>query len=346
MNKNDTRLADWAVKLVETEYSSDVCLLLEHNSLKLDRDMSAKTFSFYIPATNRAYGLARTFIIDGIGYDLFPRSWEQVENIADVKDYNTTCLADAEILWARSDEDRQRFISLQARLQANLQNPQYMWERAVKWFDFAKDIFAMETVFEERLYKVRENAGHICDLLSNAVAIVNLRYFKHGQTNQLQELERMEKVPAGFILLYKDIIAQPSPETQKRLCAQMIFCVKDFLDGQNKNTAPQSPPDFTELAAWYQELCYTWRRVYHWCGQNDPINAYVWCSMLQNEVDEWGAKFGITETDILSSFNVGDLTPFRKRAEEVEQNFRKAIEDSGVRIDEYKNIDDFLNANS
>lgn len=48
MNKNDTRLADWAIKKVETEYRDDVCLLLEHKTLKLEKDMDATTFSFYI----------------------------------------------------------------------------------------------------------------------------------------------------------------------------------------------------------------------------------------------------------------------------------------------------------
>ena len=344
MNKNDTRLVDWAIKKVESEYSDDVCLLIEHKTLKLERDMKAKTFSFYIPATNRANGLAKTFIIDGIGYDLFPMSWERIESMADVKEYNTTCLADSEILWARSGEDRQRFISLQARLKANLQNPQYMLERAVKWHDYAKDIF-QDSLFEERLYKVREYAGHICDLLSIAVVFVNLCYFKHGQTNQIQEIDRMEKVPQGFAELYQKIIAEPSPDEQKRLCYKMIMITKAFLDTQNVSATPKSPPDYTELAAWYQELCYTWRRVYHWCDMNDPVNAYIWCCMLQNETDEWGAKFNITDTDIMSSFNAADLAEFRKRAESVERNFRQAIEGNGVKIDEYKTVEDFLKIN-
>ena len=346
--KKGADLADWAIKKVQSEYANDVCLLLEHRTLKLEKDMEDTAFSFYIPATNRANGLARTFIINGIGYDLFPMSWERIENMADVKDYNTTCLADAEILWARSDEDKQRFISLQKRLQANLQNPQYMCERAVKWLDFAKSIYQDDVLFEEKLYKVRENAGHICDLLSIAVAFVNLRYFTHGQTNQIQELSKMEKVPQGFVKLYRDIITEPLPDVQKRLCHELITMTKEFLDVQDKSRAlqvPQSAPDFTELASWYQELCYTWRRVYHWCNENDPVNAYIWCCNLQTEVDEWGTKFGIVDIDIFGSFNANDLTAFRKRAEEVEQNFRQAIQKSGVELDEYKTIDEFLKAN-
>ena len=344
MSKPDTRLADWAVKKIESEYRSDVCLLLEHKTLKLEKDMEADTFSFYIPATNRANGLARTFIISGIGYDLFPMTWERIERMADVKEYNTTCLADATILWARTDEDRQRFTSLQARLKANLQNPQYMQERAEKWFDIVKEIF-QDTLFEDKLSKVRENAGYICDLLSIAVAFVNQSYFSHGQTNQLSILANMGKTPQDFTKLYEAIIKESSPDEQKRLCKIIINNTKTFLDEQEKIYVNSAAPDFSELASWYQELCYTWRRVYYWCDQGDPINAYIWCCNLQNEVDEWGAKFNITDTDIFSSFKTNDLPGFRKRAEQVEDLFRNAIAANDIVLDEYKTVEDFLEVN-
>jgi len=339
-----TNLNEWAIQKIESEYKNDICLLLEHKTLKLEKDMEKAAFSFYIPATNRANGLARTFIIDGVGYDLFPMSWERIERMADVKDYNTTCLADSSILWANSKKDRQRFISLQARLQANLRNPQYMLERAEKWIETVKDIY-QDTLFEEKLYKVRENAGYICDLLALAVAFVNQRYFTHGQTNQLNELSEMKNIPDNFIERYRNVIIEQSPDVQKQLCYDLIKNTKAFLDEQKKSVYTVEFPDFTELASWYQELCYTWRRVYHWCDENEPINAYIWCCMLQNEVNEWGAKFGILDIDILGSYKYDNLVELRKQAEVVEQNFKQAIEKSGVKLDEYKTVGDFLKNN-
>ncbi|MCL2361616.1 MAG: hypothetical protein FWC73_07375 [Defluviitaleaceae bacterium] len=344
MSKSSTQLADWAVRKIESEYANDICLLLEHNALKLERDMGDKTFSFYIPATNRANGLAKTFIIGGIGYDLFPMSWETIESMADVKHYNTTCLGNAQILWARRDEDRQRFESLQARLKANLQNPQYMLERGKKWLGTVVEIF-QDTLFEERVYKVRENASYICDLLAIAVAFANRQYFPHGQTNQLKEIANMKNIPNNFAGLYGDIIAESCPDAQKRLCYKLIKSTKSFYENLEKPIASTGSPDFTELANWYQELCYTWRRVYHWCNENDPINAYIWCGMLQDEVGQWGKKFGIVDIDIMSSYDANNLDALHKRAEIVEQSFRKAIENNGVVIDEYNTIEEFLKAN-
>jgi len=343
MSKNDTRLDDWAISKIEANFNDDVCLLIGHNALNLETDMSVRSFSYYIPATNKANGLARTFIINSRGYDLFPMSWERIELMADVKDYNTTCLAKGEILWARSEEDRQRFISLQERLQANLKNPAHMLERAKSWFNTVKEIY-QDTLFEEKLYKVRENAGHICDLLAIAVAFTNGSYFPHGQTSQLQMLSDMKKLPKDFLKLYRGIMMEEAPDTQKRLCHEIIKNTNIFLDSFIIKEKP-SEPDFSELAVWYQELCYTWQRVYHWCDAADPINAYLWCCMLQSEVEEWGLMFGIDDVDILSAFKENDLAGFRKRAEGVELTFRQAIERSGVILDEYATMEDFLAAN-
>jgi hypothetical protein len=338
-------LADWATGKVESEYKDDVCLLLEHKTLRLDKDQAETSFSFYIPATSRANGLARTFIIDGIGYDLFPVPWERMERIADLGEYNTTILADAEILYARTDDDRQRFMSLRARLRANLQNPHLMYNRALEWLDTAIEVY-QETLFEEALPKVRENAGHICDLLSIAVACVNRRYFKHGRTNQIKELLSMNEVPVGFTDLYERIIRVKTPDEQKRLCHDIIVSSKRFVEQHDGDAARSiSAPDFSELATWYHELSYTWRRINHWCDMNDPVNAYLWCCLLQSEVDKVGAEFGITDLDIFSAFDADNLVAFRKRAESVEQKIVATIEANGVTIESYPSVEEFLKKN-
>ena len=155
----------------------------------------------------------------------------------------------------------------------------------------------------------------------------------------------MTNVPDNFAKLYKSIMTEASPDIQKRLCREILNLISNFLDQQTKPVSSTGPQDFSELANWYQELCYTWRRVYHWCDQGDPINAYLWCCMLQTEVTEWGNRFGITDIDILGAYNPGDLPGFRKRAKTVEESFRKAITGNGVIIDEYPTLADFLKLN-
>jgi hypothetical protein len=201
-------------------------------------------------------------------------------------------------------------------------------------------------LFEGRLFKIRENAGYICDLLSLATALANGSYFRHGQTSQLAELQGMEKIPEGFIELYRDIIAEKSPKRQKELCLRIIKSTKSFLDGCKDEAQPEEKADFSELALWYHELSYTWRRVYYWCDQGDAVNAYVWGCMLQDEVEGTGKTFGITGIDILGSFDAGDLPRYKKRAESVEQVFIETIKKNGAVIDSYESVEAFLAKNA
>ncbi len=344
MKTTGERLADWAVRKIQSEYPDDVCLLLKHDTLQLECDLDASGFSFYVPATNRAGGLARTFIIDGIGYDLFPMPWDRIERMAQMKEYNTTCLANSTILYARSDEDRRRFEALRAKLTANLQNPVYMRERAGEWLAVAVDLYR-DMLFEPRLYKVRKDAGYIADVLSIAVAFANGRYFRHGQTNQLRELAGMGAVPQGFAPMYEGVVRAKDSGEQLRLCRDMIDATRAFLRPQGEAKG-EAEPDFAELASWYQELCYTWRRVYHWCDAGDPVNAYLWCCLLQDEADRLGVEFGVSPTDILGVFDHNDLTALRRRAQEVERRFIDAIQAHGVAIERYTDLEDFFAKNA
>lgn len=341
----DTRLTDWAVRQIEAGYRDDVCLLLEHKALWLEEERSGTGFGFYIPATSRANGLARTFIIDGIGHDLFPMPWERIEGMADLKDYNTTCLGDSVIVYARSESDRQRFESLQERLAANLKNPHMTHARAVDWLTAAEAIHRHQ-IFEERPGKAREQAGYICNSLFIGITLINGGYYSYGWTDEVAKLKSLQHVPIGFTRLFETIIHEKSIDEQKRLCHEIIESTRAFLAANDPDAVKKAAiPDFTELASWYQELSYTWHRVYHWCDAFDAVNAYLWGCFLQNEVDAVGSEYGLTDLDIMGSFDADDLPTFRKCAKQVEQHFVSAIEANGVTIDSYADIDDFLRRN-
>jgi len=284
MKTVNEKLEQWAVKKIETEFPDDVCLLLDHKTLRLDKDRDSGKVGLesYVPHTTRANGLARTFIIDGIGYDLFPQTWERLEKMADVDHYNLTCLDDAVVVWARSEADRQRFESLQAKLRANLKNPALMAERAHKWVNTAAELFA-DMLFDERARIVRQNAGYICDILAVAIAYTNGTFFHHGQTGQLEELRKMSAVPHDFIDVYEQIVFENDLEAQKKLCRRLLCVVKDHL--KSLTSGGQSHKrDVAELASWYHELSYTWRRISHFCEIGDAATAYLWGCMLQEEL--------------------------------------------------------------
>lgn len=346
MKTINDRLADWAITKVEKEFKDDVCLLISHDTLKLEKDASGSSLSYFIPATENAYKLAKTFIINGIGYDLFPMSWERIEGMANLDEYNTSCLSDVKILYCRNSEDEKRFTALQEKLQENLQNQEFMFKKSLEKMNVAMELY-QTLVFEESIGKVRKGAGYIADFLSIAVAFVNQTYFKNGQTNQISDLLGMKSIPENFIELYKAIVKADSADELKKLCYLIIYNTRKFLNAKKeKSESPVCNHNFGDLANWYQELCYTWRRIYHWCEQNDAVKSFIWGCGLQYELDVVKEEFGLDDMDLLGEFNANDLSSFSKRAECLEKYIVEKINEHGVVLDAYSSVEDFLEKNA
>ena len=346
METVNEKLKQWAIKKIESEFRDDVCLLLEHKLLRLDKDIESGKIGLesYVPNTTRSNALARTFIIDGIGYDLFPQTWERLEKMADVNHYNLTCLDNASVTWARSGADRQRFESLQAKLRANLKNPRLMLERAQNWVNTASELFA-DTLFEERTHIIRQNAGYICDLLSIAIAHTNGTYFHRRQIGQPDQLRKMSLIPGNFIGTYEKIICEKNIDMQKKLCHSLLRMTKDHIRVLAQDAEPHKR-SAAELAGWYHELSYTWRRIYHCCETGDAAGAYLWACMLQKELGDVAEEYNAPDIDILGAFDTGNLKAFAEHAAKGERAVIKAIEADGGRIDAYSSIDEFLEKNS
>ncbi len=350
MNTADKLLA-WVLKKIEKEYPEDVALLLGYDLDELEHGANGGPFQYYkgpfdyfVPATEKGCALAKTFIIDGTGYDLYPRSWERVERMANLDDYNTCCLGDATILYSRSQGDRERFLGFQKQLQCNLENPEFMFQKALEKLEVAMNLY-QTMMFEEALGELRMAAGYIADFLSVSVAFVNGTYFKHSQINQLAELEQMKSLPENFIPYYRSIISAGSGDELKNLSHLIIRSTRKFLN-QNRPAAQEAyNQDFQGLADWYQELSYTWRRIDQKCYDKDAQKAFIWGCMLQHELDIVGAEYGLQAMDLLGVYDAADLSALHKRAKELEEYILCEIRGHDVRLASYATVEEFLAEN-
>jgi hypothetical protein len=151
MSSKLSELDNWAITKIKTEYKDDVQLLIGHNSYRLPGDAELAQISFFFPATDKAYELAKTFIIGGIGYDLFPMSWERIERMTELEEDNASCVGDAVILYFRTEQDKERFLELQHRLKEHLSDPQFTLRKALEKVSVAMELY-QTMMFEDELY--------------------------------------------------------------------------------------------------------------------------------------------------------------------------------------------------
>lgn len=86
------KVIEWIMNRVKTEYADDISLVLLYGSyINGTANSKSDVDCYYIPKTERGYDLGTGFTIDGVGYDLFPISWERITRISDLQEYADYC---------------------------------------------------------------------------------------------------------------------------------------------------------------------------------------------------------------------------------------------------------------
>lgn len=344
-NTITAELTRWAVEKIKKEYPQDIALLVGVEGHCVDGDGHGLAFDYFIPATDRGNGLARTFIIDGIGYDLYPRSWERMEKTADLEDTATLCLARARILYCRSREDEERFLALQKKLTDNLKDSAFVYRKALENLDTAMDLYRT-MMFETKSCQIRMAAGYIAHYLILAVTYLNGTYEKCWSDGNIPHLRSLKALPEHFIEYYQAILEAEKDEELKQFSWNFIHTTRAFIAGyRREKEADSGRPDFAGLADWYQEISLWWRRLRYYCRSNNQDAAFVEACNLQSELNVVSREFPLKEMNLLGAYHPSELSALSSRATELEQYVVDEIQSHGVKLNCYDSLEEFLAAN-
>lgn len=352
MKSRNDRIFDWAIKKVKLEYSEDISLLVVYGSyINGTEDPMSDVDFYFIPKNEKANELGRTFIIEGIGYDLFPMMWERIEGLAALNESLTPLLGNVNIAYASSDEDRKRFEKLQGILYRNLTDLSFMHQKAVEKLAQALDAWS-RLVVQSDLCNCRLFAGVILLQLADSVAYQNLTYFKQGLKMQFADLKMMDNLPDDFIKGYEAVIKANTVTEIKERCKKLIASCKDFLDSdietavhypeKDKLVSEPHDTDFHVLAEIYGEIISTFNKVYSSCENNNGILAFISAVCLQQVLNDVVPDIRL---DVLSDYNIADLSRFSASVKSSEAKLVKYITGGGAVIKSYNSVDEFLITN-
>lgn len=342
MSSAANKLTQWVINKIKDEYPDDVALLVAVDGASINGDGHGEPFDYFIPATERGNEMAQTFIIGGVGNDLYPRSWERTELTARLDDPATQCLGKARILYARSKEDEERFGAIRQKLFSNLTDPEFVYKKALENLDVAMDLYRT-MMFEERPYKVRCLAGFIHHYLSISVGCLNGTYQWDYALGVAGEVSRWENLPERFVEYYQAILTATSTGELKSIAHLLISSTRKFIAGYKPSSKGKTEnPNFQWLADWYQELRTTLNRILFYCETGDADSAFRDACIMQNELEIVAEEFGLGEMDLLGCFDSSNLAALSNRALELEKTIVEAIRNQGVAIRQYDTLEAFL----
>ena len=346
MKNIDKELVDWAIQKIEIEYKDDVALLIgQVGGCKIPTDEQNMIFDFFIPSTERGFQMANTFMIEEMGYDLFPISWDRLEGIANIEEPRMIfAFAKGEVIYARTEEDRKRFETIKEQMFERLQDKVLMYGKALEQLETAQEIY-QTMLFEEKFGKLRKAAGGVICFLMSAIASINGTYLESGYMNLTKDLSNMTLQPENFLELFTKLLEAQTADEVRTLAYEMIKATRILMVQHHPSKSKEqekNADNLEELAFWYHEARYTFRRIEYYTSIGAVEDSYLLGCYLQIEFDAIQDDFGLKEMDLMGYFNSKQLSVFAEKAKEIEAYLLSILKENGLIGHMYNDLEEFL----
>lgn len=338
------KIVAWLKNRAKTEYVDDVSLVAIYGShINGTANYKSDVDCYFIPKTPRGELFKADFILAGVGYDIFPITWERLEGIAELNEFLTPLVGDAEIIYCSGVEAEERFHKLQSKLKANLMDDAHIQRTERARCKMAGE-FCSAMRGSQNACEIRKLAGCIIMTLADAVAIHHHNYFHFGLKRQYENLcHDFPDVPKSIAAGYRNVVISDHVEAAADCALNMFEDVCKYLG--LPATLPEESPmasgaerslDGTELAALYEEISSTFNKIYVSCENGDDILAFLSAVCLQLELDEIDTSF-----DLLSNFNYLHLDRLAKTTQNAEDRLVHLIEERGGKIKVFDSFEEF-----
>ena len=301
---------------------------------------------YFVPKTDRGQEFGGQFILQGVGYDIFPMSWERLGGIARLEESLAPLVGDAQVLYYGDEGDLMRFRALEQELQQCLRDGAYCREMAEKRFFRAGEEW--DRLKTGDLCSRRLAAGLLLMDAAEAVAFANGTYFHRGLKGQFADLQAMAQAPEGFLALYQQAIQAGDAQALKEACGALLAALGNWLGQERPAPAPAQRDaeqgqgkDAAALGPWYEELSSTFQKLRSCRERGDWVLAFLSAVCLQRELEDIALEYAVPRYQVLGAYQWDDLDPLVQAADRAEAELTAAIRQSGGIIKEYDSWEDF-----
>lgn len=297
---NPMELADILVKHIQTKYAQDIAIVAYYGSYaRGDHHEKSDLDFFFIPDNNKNIRPSITFIIDDIGYDFWPISWERATRMASLEDNKTSVIADAKILYHRSQEDLKRFQTLQQK-PAELSTPEhkkYATKQAMVLFKDAYMHLYNMGLPNPQIDSLKIEADKLITTIMDVLALLNQTYFSKSWISNTQEIAQLKIKPQNLLEHIHNIIHANTIDQIILHSKTLVFEMRQLI--LNQQNAIQEPESISEtFTGFYEEFKSYFNKIIVACDNNNFDQAWGLALGLQNTL-----AIVLTHTETNNTFN-------------------------------------------
>jgi len=356
------KITDILVNHVKQRYPEDISIIAYYGSQATGTAHEKSDLDFFfIPANENGSQASVQFIIDGIGYDFWPVSWERAHNIATFGEGIVSVIADSKILFSKSTDDLIRFYELKAKIDdlKNPKNKKLMLNKAIEQFkNCCMYYYNMQSLND--LSSIRIEGFKLTTSIKMCLAFLNQTYYTKGWGSNIKQVFDLKLKPGNF----EEILGELSTERDvKQILKTFTGLIEEtrrlILSEQRKMNAE---PNYSRMfKGYYEEIKSSFNKIIHACDQDDYDAVFYAGLQIQDEIgrllavagkgigysnfntypeySEFYEKFNLPDiTQILDSKN---LNTVKNNVKKLDRMLKELLIQKGVRINEFNNIDEF-----
>lgn len=260
--------------------------------------------------------LNKCFIIGDVGFDIYTQTWSAFEEMAKYHNPYVTKLIDLKIVYKNGDEVMERYMTLQKKLNENMQNNALVMLSIREHFKNVLNAYR-QVVEAKDISIAYRNLATMITGVEYILYMANKSYVTKGVKRIPEEIGKMEILPEGFMDKYLDITNSTTLEEIREKASAFMDCIEEFLNEHREDYAePEEEEEPTvkkeisvdDLTGTYEEIYSNWRNKAHHAAQiNSVYLSFMVMAACQRFYDEMYEKYDIPEIDLIGMYNPNDL---------------------------------------
>jgi len=336
------QIAESFIEKIRTDYKEEVSLVVVMGSYVFDEIHDRSDLDiFFVPKTDRGYKLGFTFIIDEIGFDLWPISWERLEGIAHHQERITSILTDGKILYFATPEDLMRFQELKNSA-SEMEDEKVRLKRSLEVFSDSHQMIS-RLHRETDLSGIRRLSILILNNIAHTLSLLNGKPIRRGRSRLKKEILEMKLNPKDFSRLYDTVFFSDRADDLKARLTE-LHRNTEMLISDEKARLYQTGSVKEVFDGFFEELINCYNKIEHACEISDPLTCLFAACEIHEEIDhalEWCKMAAPELPDILEAYDPENLDGILMRSREHKALFTEFLESNGVTIRRFRNQDEF-----
>ena len=339
---NIYNIAELFIEKVRRDYPNDISLVVVMGSyIYNDTHDKSDLDIYFVPKTERGYNLGFTFILDEIGFDMWPISWERLERIASHDERITSIVTEGKVIYYSSVEDLTRLDELKAKA-LDTSDKSVFTKKSKE--AFSKSYELIYRIQEAKsLGQLRRYGIQFINTIGYALALLNGTTIKRGRGKLKQELLSNKLVPENFSSLYDTLFFSSDMETIKHDLLELMKNTEELIDielAKYRNRGSASDV----LYGFFEELISSYNKIEHAYDLNNPFTCLFAGCEIQDEIDDILQYADLEKPDfpdIAMSYDPGHLQKIAHAAQDHKKQFTDFLQENNVSIRRFENLEEY-----